>query len=89
MRNAMMDERLARSGISVAVGADQNAVEALHQLGVSVPTSCEQGICGTCTVEWLEGEPEHRDYCLTGSERSSRIALCCSRARSASLVIDL
>lgn len=81
--------RLARSDITVQVAAEQSAVDALHQLGIAVPTSCEQGICGTCTVPWLEGEPEHRDYCLSGSERRSRIALCCSRARSPQLVIDL
>lgn len=81
--------RLARSGITVQVGPEQSAVDALHQLGLSVPTSCEQGICGTCTVDWLGGEPDHRDYCLSGSERRSRIALCCSRARSPELVIDL
>jgi vanillate O-demethylase ferredoxin subunit len=80
---------LARSGVQVQVGADETAVDALHQLGIEVPTSCGQGICGTCTVDWLDGQPDHRDHCLSGSERRTRIALCCSRAVSRRLVIDL
>ena len=81
--------KLARRGITVQVGAEQSAIEALHDLGIDVPTSCEQGICGTCVVGWLAGEPAHRDFCLSATERMGKIALCCSRADSAALVIDL
>jgi vanillate O-demethylase ferredoxin subunit len=83
--------RLARRGIDVPVAADQTAVEALHDLGIDVPTSCEQGVCGTCVVGWRAGggEPDHRDHCLSSSERRGKVALCCSRAKSGALVIDL
>ena len=41
------------------------AAEALAAAGIIVPTSCEQGICGTCLTCVLEGEPDHRDSYLT------------------------
>jgi vanillate monooxygenase ferredoxin subunit len=80
---------LARRGITVPVAAGQSAVGALHELGIDIPTSCEQGLCGTCVVDLLEGEAEHRDHCLSSTERRHRLALCCSRARSPRLVLDL
>jgi ferredoxin-NADP reductase len=84
--------RLARRGGVVAVAAGQRAVDALAEAGVDVPTSCEEGLCGSCVVGWRpEGAaPEHRDLCLTGAERRTKVALCCSRApRGGTLVLDL
>lgn len=80
---------LARRGLSVPVGAGQTAVQALHELGIEVPVSCEQGVCGTCVVGLREGQAEHRDHCLTPRERGTRIALCCSRAKAGALVVEL
>jgi vanillate O-demethylase ferredoxin subunit len=56
-----------------------------------VPVSCEQGVCGTCACTVLEGEPDHRDAYLTDEERAAndQIMVCCSRSRSARLVLDL
>lgn len=87
--NEPFELKLARRDITVQVAADQSAVQALHDLGIDVPTSCEQGICGTCVVGCLDGEPEHRDFCLSATERKKKIALCCSRAKSHCLVLDL
>ena len=68
---------------------DQTAVDALHAFGIDIPVSCEQGLCGTCVVG-CEGEgAEHRDFCLTRSERAHKVALCCSRAKGDELVISL
>lgn len=75
---------VAGRGIEVAVAADQSAVDALHDLGIDVPTSCAQGVCGTCVVPLapVEGNaPDHRDHCLTATERHVKVALCCSRAK--------
>ena len=92
-RGDAFELHLARRGLRVPVGPEQSAVEALAQIGIDIPTSCEQGLCGTCVVPWLAsddaGEPEHRDYCLTGGERRHKVALCCSRARGGRLVVDL
>jgi ferredoxin-NADP reductase len=91
-RSEAFELQLGRSGQRVAVRADQSAVEALREVGIEVPTSCEQGLCGSCVVRWQTGaeggEPEHRDFCLSASERLGQMALCCSRGRGGPLVID-
>jgi vanillate O-demethylase ferredoxin subunit len=48
-------------------------------------------MCGTCLVGVLEGVPEHRDAYQTAREKAANtmIALCCSRARTAHLLLDL
>jgi len=81
--------RLAQRGIRVPVAGDQSAVDALHVVGIDIPVSCEQGLCGTCVVEGQGDGAEHRDFCLTRSERTHKVALCCSRAKGEELVIDL
>jgi vanillate O-demethylase ferredoxin subunit len=53
--------------------------------------SCEQGVCGTCLTRVLEGTPDHRDLYLTPEEQAAndQFTPCCSRAKSARLVLDL
>jgi len=64
---------------------------ALARCGVEVPLSCEQGICGTCLTGVREGIPEHHDMYLSDEEhaRNDCFTPCCSRARSARLVLAL
>ena len=81
--------KLAQRGITVPVAADQSAVDALHGVGIDIPVSCQQGLCGTCVVAGEGAGAEHRDFCLTRSERSHKIALCCARAVGEELVLDL
>ncbi|OXI66591.1 oxidoreductase [Burkholderia sp. AU28863] len=83
--------RLQRSGQSVRVAPGTSIVDALAKIGVEVDTSCGEGVCGTCMVPVIDGEPDHRDHCLSKAERASNTVICCcvSRARSAVLVLDL
>ena len=80
-----------RSGKSVQVGENETIIEALAKAGVKIKKSCEQGICGTCLTDVLEGEPDHKDKFLNDEEREAgdQIITCCSRARSARLVLDV
>jgi cytochrome P450/ferredoxin-NADP reductase len=80
-----------RSGVSVEVAADSTILEALSRAGIVAPNSCKSGICGTCLVDVVSGTPDHRDQIQTVAEKFSnrRIALCCSRAKTAELVIDI
>jgi vanillate O-demethylase ferredoxin subunit len=82
---------LARSGRLVVVPGGTSIVEALAGIGVRVEVSCEQGVCGTCLTDVLEGVPDHRDSFLTDEERASNqiMTLCCSRAKSPRLTLDL
>jgi ferredoxin-NADP reductase len=81
----------ARSGITLAVPAGRRVLDILTENGIAVPTSCEQGICGTCECAVLEGEVDHRDSILSASERAAHATMmvCVSRARSPRLVLDL
>jgi ferredoxin-NADP reductase/nitrite reductase/ring-hydroxylating ferredoxin subunit len=82
---------LARAGVSVTVAAEQSILDAVQAVGVEVPRSCREGICGTCETAVLEGEPDHHDSFLSDDERASgaTMMVCCSRARSERLVLDL
>ena len=54
-------------------------------------TSCEEGYCGTCETEVLEGVPDHRDEYLEEEERASnkRMMICCGRSKSPELTLKL
>ncbi|WP_055325186.1 PDR/VanB family oxidoreductase [Ralstonia solanacearum] len=81
--------RLAQRGETVEVGAGETAIVALRRCGIDWPTSCEQGVCGTCLTQVLEGEPVHQDQYLTDEERASGCFLpCVSRAKGL-LVLDM
>ena len=83
--------KLASSGQEIPVAADQTVLDALHGAGLDVPVSCGQGICGTCLTRVVEGTPDHRDMYLTPEEQDAndQFTPCCSRAKSATLVLDL
>lgn len=83
--------QLASSGRVILVPREQTVAQALAGAGCALPTSCEQGVCGTCVTHLLSGEPDHRDFYLTPEEqrRNDQFVPCCSRARSQRLVLDL
>ncbi|QSN64116.1 PDR/VanB family oxidoreductase [Caballeronia sp. M1242] len=85
------DVQLASTGQTVHVDAKTSIVDALASIGIEVDTSCGEGVCGTCMVDVVSGEPEHRDHCLSKAERASNTVICCcvSRSRSPVLVLDL
>ncbi|MCT8965223.1 PDR/VanB family oxidoreductase [Pseudomonas veronii] len=81
----------ARTGKTVRVAEGQSIVDALAAVGINIEISCEQGVCGTCLCNVLEGEPDHRDVYLTEDEKAAndQILVCCSRAKTAKLVLDI
>ncbi|AIR90680.1 PDR/VanB family oxidoreductase [Pseudomonas cremoricolorata] len=88
---AGFEVQAVRSGKTLQVAPEQSLLAALREAGIAVEVSCEQGVCGTCLCDVLEGEPDHRDHYLTDEEKQSneQIVVCCSRARSARLVLDI
>ncbi|MBT6287393.1 MAG: oxidoreductase [Oceanospirillales bacterium] len=83
--------RIDSTGDVLDVPADKSIVEILTEVGIEIPVSCEQGICGTCLTPVLRGTPDHRDLVLTEEEHqdNDQMTLCCSRALSDLLVLDL
>ncbi|CAG9264245.1 carnitine monooxygenase subunit YeaX [Paraburkholderia unamae] len=82
---------LARSGVELTVGEDETILKAIERAGLSVPSLCREGVCGTCEVAILEGEADHRDQYLDDAEKAAQktILVCASRSRTPRLVIDL
>jgi ferredoxin len=76
------------SGATVQVGSEETLLEALRRNGVHVDSSCEAGQCGTCILEYTEGEVLHRDTILDDDERTEVLTPCVSRARGR-MAIDL
>ncbi|SFW87754.1 PDR/VanB family oxidoreductase [Amycolatopsis australiensis] len=76
----------ARSGVTVPVPADESLLDALNHAGRRVPSACREGVCGSCQVSVLDGEPEHRDDI---GAPAGRMYPCVSRSRSPRLVLDL
>ena len=89
--DASFDVKLASSGRVIKVLADQSVTQALFAAGVDVPTSCEQGVCGTCLTRVIEGVPDHKDMYLTPDEQAAndQFMPCCSRSKSPLLVLDI
>jgi ferredoxin-NADP reductase len=80
-----------RSGISATVPPDRSILDVLADHGIAIPTSCGEGVCGTCETKILEGEVEHRDALLSDAERAENTTMmvCCSRSRSSRLILDV
>jgi len=80
----------ARSNITITVPPDLSILRAAEQAGILVPSSCQEGTCGTCETDVLGGEVDHRDSLLTPAEQAANdvIFICVSRAASAELVLD-
>lgn len=82
---------LARSGKTFQIAPGKTILETLIDAGLDVPSSCLEGVCGTCETKVLEGVPDHRDVVLTEAERkaSKTMMICCSGSKSEKLVLDL
>jgi ferredoxin-NADP reductase len=76
----------ARSGQTIQVPADESLLDALDHAGRPVPSGCREGVCGSCELSVLDGEPEHRDDI---GAPAGRMYPCVSRALSSRLVLDV
>ncbi|MES2258164.1 MAG: PDR/VanB family oxidoreductase [Pseudomonadota bacterium] len=85
------DVEIASSGMRFSIPPDRSVLHVLLEHGIDIPASCEQGVCGTCVTGVLAGVPDHRDHYFNSAEhaRNDSFTPCCSRARTASLVLDL
>ncbi|MBI0579279.1 oxidoreductase [Neobacillus cucumis] len=85
--------KLANSGKEVLVSEEETLLDALLKAGVEAPYSCKVGGCGSCEVQVVEGEVDHRDHFYKDEERCTKkvILTCCSRAKVSDkeLVLDL
>jgi ferredoxin-NADP reductase len=80
---------LRRSQKTFTVQRGESIVDVLRGQGVEVDTSCCEGYCGTCMTRYLAGEPIHRDTVLDDEDREEFVMICCARAKSPTLVLDI
>ena len=82
---------LARAGLTLTVPPDRSVLQVVTEAGVQVDFSCQEGTCGTCETDVLDGTPDHRDSLLSEDERASgdTMLICVSRSCGPRLVLDL
>jgi vanillate O-demethylase ferredoxin subunit len=83
--------RTTQSKLELVVPADKSIARVLKDHGVHVQLACEEGVCGTCLTPVLEGVPDHRDLFQTDEEKAENnyMTVCCSRAKTPVLVLDI
>ncbi|MFE2728897.1 cytochrome P450 [Kitasatospora sp. NPDC059327] len=83
--------RLARTGEEITVGADRTLLDALEDAGITIPSTCREGICGSCETAVLAGAVDHRDHLLSDEEkeRGDVMLVCVSRSGGTRLTLDL
>lgn len=60
------------------VEAGETILQALAKEGIEIEMSCEQGVCGTCMCDVIEGEPDHRDVYFTDEEKPAMNKYWCA-----------
>ncbi|GKQ49403.1 PDR/VanB family oxidoreductase [Bradyrhizobium sp. Ce-3] len=85
------DVKLARSNRTIAVERGKTILDALLDAGITANYACTEGVCGTCETRVIEGTPDHRDQFLSKEEQAANksVMICCSGAKSRTLVLDL
>src|SRR5437764_10736377 len=81
--------KLRDSGGTYDVSPGETILDVLRRHGVDTRSSCELGYCGACLTRYVDGEVDHRDPILNEAARKTHLLICCSRAKSAELVLDL
>ena len=89
--NASFEVELQSTGAIFSVVPDSSILSVLRENGVDVASGCSEGLCGSCIVDVLEGEIDHRDGVLSPEEKSTNefMCVCVSRAKSKRLVLKL
>ena len=88
--NLPFDVVLKKKGIRLTIPADRSILDVLKDDGIKVRALCREGICGTCRVEVVSGEVDHRDDCLDDEDREEAMQVCVSRAKPGqTLVLNL
>ncbi|RQR49976.1 hybrid-cluster NAD(P)-dependent oxidoreductase [Burkholderia sp. Bp9140] len=82
--------KLSRSSKTFTMHATDTVLSAARKAGLAIPSSCSQGICGTCKTKVLDGTVDMRH---NGGIRDREVQkgfrlLCCSRPTS-DLVLEL
>lgn len=80
---------LSKTGRTITCRPDQFILDAALEAGVTLPSSCGLGMCGTCKTNLLEGTVDmfHQGGIRQREIDQGKVLICCSRPTSP-LVID-
>ncbi len=73
------------------IPSDKSILDVLRGAGFDLDSSCEEGICGTCATQVIDGAVDHRDLFLTEKAKNEGkwMMICISRAKGDRLVLDV
>lgn len=81
---------LSRSGKTFSMPGNQTVLSAARKAGAIVPSSCSQGICGTCKTALLQGTVDmHHNGGIRQREIDKGLRLLCCSKPTSDLVLDL
>ena len=71
--------------------ADETILDAAERCGLSVPSACRQGRCGTCRVPLVAGEVTMPEQEALGPEEvgAGEILACIGQPASGTIEVDL
>jgi ferredoxin-NADP reductase len=90
-RDLPFEVELTRSRKTLTVERGRSILDVVRESGVQVLSSCQEGTCGTCETEVLDGEVDHRDSLLSAEEQAANdtMMICVSRAAGTKLVLAI
>ena len=79
------------TGEAYEIGPGDSILGVLLDNRINAAFSCGEGMCGSCLVEVVEGEPDHKDFILSAKERASNrmMTICVSGSKTKKLVIRI
>lgn len=78
------------TGQTIDVAPESTVLESLESAGVSLNASCRRGVCGSCELRVIDGEPAHMDSVMSDEDKDEIGVMypCVSRAKSSSLTVS-
>ena len=88
---AKYEVTMKRSNARFVVDSQDSLLDAINRNGGAVISSCGEGVCGTCEVRILEGQPLHLDSVMSDTDKDEIRVMypCVSKSASEKLVLDI
>ncbi len=73
-----------RSGVTFECAEDETVLDAAYEAGLAPPSSCSQGMCGTCKTTVLSGsvDMQHNGGIRPREIAQDKVLICCSKPLS-------
>lgn len=81
------EAEIRATGQILQVPGEKSLLDVLNDAGFDIESSCMVGNCGTCMVEYCQGEVLHQGLALDNDQKETTLLSCVSRGKGR-LVID-